>query len=326
MNIFTRIFVALSTVALIGVGLTAGPLREAVSSEPVIIAAVGDMACDPDNPKYAGGQGTSIACKQSPTSTSLLQDTSVTNVLGLGDYQYDCGDVADWAASYTPTWGRLNSLMNPAAGNHEYKTGADAFGDQCPASNSLAQTYFNYFGVSAHQDTAGHYSFDVGSWHIIGLNANCSRTNVGGCTATSAQTTWLKNDLFAHPAVCTLAYWHQPRFQGLATNVVAAYKPWWDVLAANHVDVVLNGHIHNYQRFPELNSAGSPDSNGIVEYVVGTGGEAQVAMKAKTSPLPTYWRKDFGYLKLTLSDNGWSSVFVNNSGTRFDPFTGVCNP
>ena len=56
----------------------------------------------------------------------------------------------------------------------------------------------------------GYYSFDVGAWHLIALNSNCS--GVGGCTAGSPQEQWLKADLAARPAPCTLAYWHHPRF------------------------------------------------------------------------------------------------------------------
>jgi acid phosphatase type 7 len=42
------------------------------------------------------------------------------------------------------------------------------------------------------------------------INSNCSK--VGGCQAGSAQEQWLRADLSTHPAACTLAYWHHPRF------------------------------------------------------------------------------------------------------------------
>ena len=296
---------------------------ESLASEPVVIAAVGDLACDPADPRFSGGLGTSIACQQSATSGQLLSDESVSAVLGLGDYQYDCSDLEDWDQSYTPTWGRLNDRIYPTAGNHEYKTGTDKFRDPCPASNVTAETYFDYFGPSAHPETVGHYSMDVGAWHLVALNANCSRKNVGGCSETSAQTDWLRADLAASMQPCTLAFWHQPLYQGLKVDYSSAYKPWWDVLLEHGADVVLNGHTHNYQRYPAMDSSKNLDPDGITEYVVGTGGVGQVSMRS-TGVQPEYWRKDFGYLRLALGDAGWDSVFVNAQGVEFDSHSGTC--
>lgn len=288
----------------------------------VTIAAVGDMACDPSNniTKYSA----LIECQQQAVSDRLLADTSVTAILGLGDYQYDCGDLADYAVSYNPTWGRLDYLMDPSAGNHEYKTGKDAWGAQCPTTNTTAANYFNHFGAAAHPETFGHYSFDLGTWHIVALNANCSQKNVGGCAATSAQTKWLKADLSATTQTCIAAYWHQPLYQGLANDYVATYKPWWDALLAAHVDVVLNGHIHNYQRYAPMDSTKHANVDGVTEYVIGTGGEAQVAMKSN-GVKPAAWLKMFGYMRMTLAASGWHTEFIDSAGVTHDEFDGVCH-
>jgi len=42
------------------------------------------------------------------------------------------------------------------------------------------------------------------------LNSECQ--DVGGCEAGSPQEKWLRANLAAHPAACTLAYWHKPLF------------------------------------------------------------------------------------------------------------------
>jgi hypothetical protein len=138
-----------------------------LTSAPVVVGAVGDLACDASDPKFKGGAGTSTACVEAAVSSRMLADTSLTMVLGLGDYQYACGDLVDYAASYDPTWGRLDPMVRPVAGNHEYQTGTDAFGGTCPSSNVTAQNYFAHFGAAAHPQTAGHFSFDVGSWHVV---------------------------------------------------------------------------------------------------------------------------------------------------------------
>jgi hypothetical protein len=38
-----------------------------------------------------------------------------------------------------------------------------------------ATRYFGYFGVPAY------YSYDLGSWHMISLDSECSAGGVGGC-------------------------------------------------------------------------------------------------------------------------------------------------
>ena len=175
-----------------------------------LIVAVGDIACDPANPSFADGQGTTNNCQQAATS-DLAVAANPTAVLALGDIQYDCGGGAAFAASYDPTWGRQTAITHPVPGNQEY----NAAGTDCPASGTAAG-YFSYFGSSAGGLEQGWYSFDLGSWHIIAVNANCDM--VGGCGNGSPQETWLEADLKAHPSTCTLAFWHQPRFSSGSHN------------------------------------------------------------------------------------------------------------
>src|SRR5450759_1882124 len=104
-----------------------------------------------------------------------------------------------------------------------------------------AAGYFNYFGAAAGIPGQGYYSFDVGSWHLIALNSNC--TPAGGCSAKSPQGKWLAADLAAHPNQCTLAYWHIPAFSS-GGRASGSTVPFWSLLYAAHADVVLNGHDH----------------------------------------------------------------------------------
>lgn len=299
------------------------------------IAAVGDMACDPANKGFNRGAGTSIACGENRVSDAMLADTTIDGgVLGLGDYQYDCGDAADYAVSYDPTWGRLDPKFDATvAGNHEYKTGTDKYGSPCPSSNTTAAGYFTRFdfttnasiGSVSHPDTQGHFSFDLGSWHLIALNGNCKNAYVGGCSATSAQTQWLRADLTANTQPCVLAFWHQPLFTGVGTGKMSAYRRWWDVLYSYGADVVLNGHVHNYQRFNPMNSSGVLDPRGITEYIAGTGGEDQNAVTAGVTPTPAASAKTFGYLRMTLLPGGWTEDFVDYNGSVLDNSAGTCH-
>lgn len=294
-------------------------------SASVVIGAVGDMACDASDPRFKGGTGTSTGCAERTVSGLMVADTRLTAVLGLGDFQYSCGDPADYAVSYDPTWGRLDPLMSPVAGNHEYQTGKDAYGATCPTDNATAQSYFAHFGAAAHPATAGHFSFDVGTWHLIALNANCAQSGVGGCGATSTQTRWLQQDLAATTQPCIAAFWHQPRFTGTHIDG-SAYRPWWKVLYAAHADVVLNGHIHDYQRYPALDPNGVSDpAMGITQYIVGTGGEGFMDFVPTVTPSPVVHLQRFGYLRLTLQAAGWTAEFIDSTGAVADTSTGTCH-
>jgi hypothetical protein len=151
-------------------------------------------------------------------------------------------------------------------GNHEYVDGT-------------AAGYFDFFdgagrmtGIAGARG-AGYYSFDVGGWHFIALNTSDDCRWVS-CAAGSPQHQWLVADLAAHPASCTLAFWHQPRFQaGSVSGEASAAAPLWDALFDAGGDVVLNGHEHGYQQLAPLDKTGNVDlAHGIRTFVVGTGG------------------------------------------------------
>src|SRR5688572_14997943 len=139
-------------IASIAISSDAGNLlvsTEAVhaASDPMI-AAAGDIACDPANPAFNGGAGTANACRQGATS-NLLVDAGYSAVLPLGDNQYFCGGYQAFQDSYHPSWGRVKDITRPVVGNHEYEITTDdatGIGTDCNDDNAIAAGYFNYFG------------------------------------------------------------------------------------------------------------------------------------------------------------------------------------
>jgi acid phosphatase type 7 len=271
------------------------------SSSAPVIGAAGDIACSSLTP-------TSTTCHQQATADLL---PGVDAVLPLGDLQYNDATLQEFQAYYDRSWGKYLSISHPAVGNHEY------------VSSSTADGYFDYFGARAGPRPQGWYSFTLGSWHVISLNANCS--NIGGCGASSPQYKWLQSDLAAASARCTLAYWHQPLF---ATGAgTASVKPFWDLLYAAHADVVLNGHRHDYERFAPQTPSGTASSSGIREFVVGTGG-MDLGGFGTATPAPTSEIRNgttFGILKMTLHATSYDWRFVPEAGKTFtDSGTGSC--
>lgn len=82
------------------------------SSFPVI-AAAGDIACDPSSASYDGGRGTASECRQLATARFLVAGRYAA-VLTLGDDQYDAGAYPAYLASYDQSWGRVKSITRPA--------------------------------------------------------------------------------------------------------------------------------------------------------------------------------------------------------------------
>lgn len=305
---------------LLGAAEPGNPSKVTSLTSAPVIAAAGDIACDPDHPSFNGGTGTSTSCRQQYTS-DLLVDAGLAAVLPLGDVQYECGSYAAFMESYDRSWGRVKSISRPIVGNHEYLTSG---APDCTDANAGAAGYFQYFGFAAGHPSRGYYSYDLGDWHLIALNSECK--DVGGCDPDSPQGKWLAADLALHPSLCTLVYWHIPLFSsgGRANDNM---EPIWQMLYQHDVDVVLTGHDHIYERFAPQTAKGVLDiERGIRQFVVGTGGAnhtsiEQVAANSEVRDATTY-----GVLRLTLEPTGYAWEFAPEEGGVFtDSGTASCH-
>src|SRR3954447_16686344 len=278
-----------------------GPSRAVAQANDPVIAAAGDIACDPADRSFNGGAGTATECRQAATS-DLLVGAGLTAVLPLGDEQYQSGVLSAFEQSYAPSWGRVKPFSRPVVGNHEYQT-------------ANAADYFTYFGAAAGDPARGYYSFDVGAWHLIALNGNCA--HVGGCRAGSAQEQWLRADLAAHPAACTLAYWHQPRFNSGRHGPDAVYTAFWQALYDFRADVVLNGHDHIYERFALQDPQGAATPLSIRQFTVGTGGRSHYSIVSIQPNSEVRNADTFGVLQLTLRAGSYDWSFRPEAGKAF---------
>ena len=247
-------------------------------------------------------------------ATAKLIDNIPGTVFAAGDLAYPDGSDEQFAKCYGPTWGRFKDRTHPSPGNHEYHSDG-------------ASGYVRYFGAAAGDPKKAYYSYDLGAWHIIALNSECQ--DVGGCGVGSQQEQWLRQDLNAHPAKCTLAYWHKPLFSsGAAHGNDPEVKPLWDALYAADADVVINGHDHDYERFaPQDASARLDQQRGIREFVVGTGGKNSHRSFASPKPNSEVRQADtFGVLKLTLHATSYDWEFVPEADKTFTDFgSGTCH-
>jgi hypothetical protein len=255
------------------------------------------------DPVFVGAGDIATCGSAGDEQTATLLDSIGGTVYTLGDNAYPNGTVAEFANCYAPSWGRRKAQTLPAPGNHEYDT-------------ANADGYFGYFGAAAGDPTKGYYSFDLGAWHVIVLNANCSFVS---CAAGSAQEQWLQADLATHTNACTAALWHQPRFSsgnqhGNSTTVA----PFWKDLYAADADLILNGHDHDYERFARQTPDQVADgARGIREFVVGTGGAGLGGFNAPQPNSQVRNATTKGVLKLTLHASSYEWSFVPVAGATF---------
>jgi Calcineurin-like phosphoesterase len=219
-------------------------------------------------------------------ATARLLDRLPGTIALLGDSVYERGSPAEYRRCFA--WARHKSRIRPAVGNHEYGTRG-------------AAGYFAYFRVRQW------YSYDLGDWHVVVLNTNCGPA--GGCGPFSPQARWLRADLAAHPALCTLAYAHHPRLSSGPHGSDTTIDALWRILRARGVDLYLAGHDHDYERFAPRGS--------LRQFVVGTGGRALYPIVHRIPGSQAAQSYAHGLLALTLSADGYSWRFVPVAGDRY---------
>jgi acid phosphatase type 7 len=274
----------------------------------VTVMAAGDISPDPSSSK-----------DDDVATSNLILAANPTAVLTLGDNQYPQGELADFRHpdGYEGSWGRFRARTRPSPGNHDYDD---------PAGEAAG--YFGYFGALAGDPARGYYSFDLGDWHIISLNSNCGGGGSPSCARDSAQVRWLQADLASNSRLCTLAYWHHPRFTHPAGHEDDARTQYfWNALYAAHADIILAGHNHVYERFGALHPLGRLGAGGagVRAFTVGTGGNS--LYRFRTPPRESSRYRDdghYGVVRLTLSPTSWRSEFRRTDGQVADQAAAGC--
>jgi acid phosphatase type 7 len=244
-------------------------------------------------------------------STSGSGDTQTSNrvlaidparVLTLGDHVYPSGTLSQFNTYYGPTWGRFKAITRPTPGNHDWLTAG-------------AAGYESYFGVQA----GGTRSFVVGDWRVIAMDSN-----VNISAQDSALATALRND--GHR--CELLYFHHPRWSSGEHGNNSRVGPWWTTAYAQGVDVILNGHDHDYERFGKKTPSGAYADDGIRQFVVGTGGVATrpFGSTVSGSERRITGNSHWGVLRLDLWTASYSWRFIDaDSGDVLDSGSTSCH-
>ncbi len=241
-------------------------------------------------------------------------------ILNTGDL-VDVGQCYEnWAWEFFTPLSALSSKVTtyPAAGNHEYKTGA---------CNSAQRLWYNDLLSWPDSDPTPNrqswYAFTYGCTRIISLNTYDAQSL--NFSFGPAQKTWLANELasvdsrnaqwrlvFLHTPLYTTVVGNQWPSDALRDEVIALFKN-------TGVDLILAGHTHLYERFQDVNG---------LNYVVAGGGGASLnnCGSPLTNPFITYQtcRSAFHYTTLDISCSASPTLEFkarDASGNVFDALT-----
>ena len=229
-----------------------------------------------------------------------------------------CGDVVDNGNAKVQWTGDLfkpcNELFGrvavfPCIGNHE--------------KNS--PNYYKYFALPKPEY---YYSYSYGNTDFFVLDTNTLRD----LTPKGEQYKWLDKALAASTAKWKVCYHHHPAYssddddfgnswKGKTTsgdlrvrNLVTLYEKY-------KVDVVLNGHVHVYERTWPIRGGKVDQKDGIV-YVTSGGGGGRLENFA---PTPAFFkrqfRSDYHYCYVTVQNGTFDLTAFDQEGRQFDHFT-----
>ena len=215
----------------------------------------------------------------------------------------DLGSIQpDWESWFAAGLGVLEHLpLMMVHGNHEIN----------------ARHYYSQFPLPGNQQW---YSFDFGAAHFTALND--TPMNDDPTSITSEQAPFLDSDLGATSQPWKLVTHHRPEYtcstgHDPATDLQMA---WESILDAHNVDLVLNGHAHDYERSHAL-VAGQVVADGAGPvYVVNGGGGADPYMVAPQA-FTAFAQTVFSYVLLDISTQQVVVTAKGIDGTIIDTFT-----
>ncbi len=185
----------------------------------------------------------------------LLERMQPDLILHTGDVVYPKGDHADYDPKFFTPYRRIIGSVPvfPSLGNHDVETKNGA-------------PYLENFHLPCNdpESTGRYYSFDWGNAHFVALDSELYYDDEGGDP--TRQKAWLERDLGETRQPWKFVFFHRPPYSssehGSDLVVREDLEP---VLARHGVDVVFNGHDHDYERTVQI--------RGVTYVVTGGGGK-----------------------------------------------------
>ncbi len=265
--------------------------EQSITVTPPVLVGTGDI-------------GSCLAVRDDETGRMLDSIAGVVFTVGDNDYS-DATPAPAYGVCYPSSWARHLPRTRPAPGEDDVR-------------NGTLNDYYGFFGAAA-APPLGYYSYDLGTWHIVVLNTTP--------TADTAQLRWLEDDLADHPALCTLAITHRPRFSSGNTGSAPIQGAVFQRLYDAGVEILLSGNDHDYERFAPQAPDQTADPDGVVQFVVGTGGKSHGTINFPLEANSVAHNDDtYGVLRLVLRPGGYDWRFIPTPDRTFtDAGSATCH-
>ena len=190
----------------------------------------------------------------------------------------------------------------PSVGNHDYYN---------------LQNYKRFFALPGN---GLYYSFTYGGVLFLSLDSN----KFGG-----RQRSWLRKELRTSTARCKVAYFHHPLWssgRGYRSHTRHLRRSRFvPIFQRGGVDLVLNGHMQNYERSKPLRSGRRSRRRGIVYVVSGGGGARLNGFVTKRRPKWSARRGIFHHrLRIRASNHEFRGRAIDAGGNTRDRFRVPC--
>lgn len=264
-----------------GVELGCGSFRTAPGPDrPFSFAVIGDS-----------GNGSAAQYATADRMTALDPQF----VLHTGDVIYPDGQADGYDPFFFKPYQALarRAPVFPTLGNHDYRT-------------QSGQPYLDVFHLPHNNPahTERYYSFDWGNAHFTALDFNTGPD--------PDQIAWLKEDLAATDQRWKFVFYHQAIYSsgphGYESWVEAKRQLLAPIFEQNHVDVVFNGHDHDYERTRPING---------VLYIVSGGGGASLYLTVPQS-FSAYSESTYHTVFVTVDGCTLTLQAIKPDGTVFD--------
>src|SRR6476661_6009090 len=275
-------------------------LHKVLAATDTHIAAAGDWGCSSNTEK----------------TVNNVKSKNPQLLLALGDYSYEKTSTC-WLDLIKP----VDSITKINLGNHE--------------DHGLVDSYLSHFGLSNP-----FYSYNINNVHVLTM-ATEEKFDTN-----SEQYNFVVNDLrnaANNPDIkWIIVTMHSPFYSSPNTfkefdcggdEACQLYHPLFDKYG---VDLVLQGHVHNYERsFPLKFNQATPSNpivtsttktdyenpDGEIFAIVGTGGVNLHGLSDSAPFIASQQDSNFGILDIHLSDNKLDAKFVTNDGVIDDHFS-----
>jgi predicted phosphodiesterase len=278
-------------------------LQKVLAASDTHIVAAGDWGCSSNTEK----------------TVNNAKSMNPQLLLALGDYSYEKTSTC-WLDLIKP----VDSITKINFGNHD------------DDKDSLVNSYLTHFGLSKP-----YYSFDIHNVHVLTM---ATEEKFG---TDSEQYSFVVNDLRKaanNPDIkWIIVTMHYPFYSSPNTCKESdcagnkesreLFHPLFDKYG---VDLVLQGHVHNYERSLPLKfnqeSSSEPivtsnaktdyeNPEGVIFAIVGTGG-VNLHGLSDSAPFMAYQQDSkFGILDMHISDDKLDAKFVTNDGATLDHFS-----